>query len=94
MICSLNDSYLQDNIRCIFQEYGNVTGVNSPAHKTFAYVSYSKFEEAEAAILGLHDKPPLKLKVELFKDRLTEPHDTSNVRLTEAPDFRYQGVQL
>ena len=58
--------FLQDKIKIIFSDFGEVIKVFSPRNKNFAYVTYSKYEEAEEAINQLHDKPPLFLKLILL----------------------------
>ncbi|XP_033208839.1 uncharacterized protein LOC117167777 [Belonocnema kinseyi] len=91
----------EDGIRQIFNLCGEVTGVLSPRHAGWAYVTYRNHREAVLAIGKLDDKSPLHLKVEFSKERQTknvEDWKRRNVldsslpiETTKAPDFRDSG---
>lgn len=85
---------MKENIKSIFQEYGTIDGVLSPSRTSFAYVLFCRVEDAEKAILGLHDTPPLHLKVQLCRDKQNEVLDDSDIKLGDTPDFRYQEHNL
>ncbi|XP_043506024.1 uncharacterized protein LOC122526582 [Polistes fuscatus] len=53
----------ENGIRQIFDHYGEVSSIFCLPCASWAYITYTKFSEAEYAIRNLHDTPPLCLKI-------------------------------